>query len=77
MKLSNGDSGSMILNTDTSVFDVREPMNKLVDYENTEAGGSVTINTGVCLMVMDDWLGQYQHQHHQATDEVLVWMLVP
>ena len=44
----------MILNTDTSVFDVREPMNKLVDHENGEAGGSVTINTGVCLMVIDN-----------------------
>ena len=33
LKLSSGDSGSMILNTDTSVFDVRESMNKLVDHE--------------------------------------------
>ena len=47
MKLSSGDGESMILNTDSSAFDVRKFMSELVGYENGEVGGSTKINIGV------------------------------
>ena len=37
----------MILNTDTSVFDVRKFISELIGYDDGEVGGSMKINIGV------------------------------
>ena len=43
----------MVLNTDSSAFDVRKFMSELVCYENGEVGGSTKINIGVFFMMED------------------------